>query len=179
MGLRELKRHRSAIVDFVRAYAAYLKAGPERDLQLRAQVLALIPSAQAAMDAAGIEPVMYPPRAIGGPVLTGLPNLAFGYESPGFGFSDIPKSVIDWGQLTAATLNDRVLALQRKRRNPLYWVDATLRALLGIPAYIVSLFFQTSPARISASPVGPLLKLLSAFGQIAAIYFGGRGAGWW
>jgi len=151
--LRTFDRHRNAIVDFHNAYVEYLESD---DAQLRGRVIGLIPAAQAAMTAAGIQPMMYPPRAVGGPVLTGLANLAFGHEAPGFGLSDIPKSVVDWCQLTAATLNDRILALQRKRRNPLYWVDAALRGLLGIPAYIVSLFVRTTPERISATPiVGP------------------------
>jgi hypothetical protein len=81
--------------------------------------------------------------------------------------------------MAGATLDERAGDLRRKRKNPLCWIDALLRGLLGIPAYIVSLFVRTSPERISASPVGPLLKLLSAVGQVAAIYFGGRGVGWW
>jgi len=176
--LGELERHRSAIINFHDAYVAYLD-DQRGDPKLRARVLSLIPTAHAAMNAAGILPVMYPPRAIGGVALSGLPNLAFGHESPGFGFSDIPSRVIDWCKMAGATLDERAEDLRRKRKNPLYWIDALLRGLLGIPAYIVSLFVRTSPARISASPAGPLLKPLSAVGQVAAIYFGGRGVGWW
>lgn len=87
--------------------------------------------------------------------------------------------MIDWCQLTEAELVQRQERLAHKYRNPLYWLDRLLRAVLGIPAYLVSLVFRTPYERVNESHLGSFLRLLSAAGSVAGIYFGGANARWW
>lgn len=131
------------------------------------------------MNAAGIQPAIYPPPAFGGQVRSGLANLVFAHELPGYGSTEIYQSMLDWCQLTGATLDKRADDLRRKRWNPFYWIDRLLRVVLGIPAYLICLIFQVPVSRINASFLGPILKLISAAGTIAGVYFGGSDRGWW
>jgi len=175
-----LSRHRESVIEFHNAYAAYLEAGPSGDAELRGRVIALAPRAQAAMRAAGIEPVLYPPPAVGGPVQRGLASIMFQHERlGGLGGHEIPHNVLDWCRLADAQLEHRQTMLRQQRANPLYWVDRLLRALLGIPAYLLSLILPASYARIDRSVFGPALRLISAAGTLFGIYIGGRDVGWW
>ncbi len=62
---------------------------------LRVRVMESIPAAQAAANAAGVRPILYPPMATGGHVLTELANPAFAHEAPGFGFTPVVRSLVD------------------------------------------------------------------------------------
>ena len=66
MTIAELRRHRDAVLPFHNVYVAYLEAGPHGDRELRAKVVDLTPAAQTALVAAGVHPVLYPPRMVGG-----------------------------------------------------------------------------------------------------------------
>ncbi|HEX5173657.1 MAG TPA: hypothetical protein VFV91_05880 [Gaiellaceae bacterium] len=181
MNPRELRQHRAAAIAFHNAYAEYLKAGPEGDPRLRARVVELMPAAHMALARAGVEPYMHPPRALGGPVISGLPNLAFAHEAAfSLGTDDSIRMVRDSLQLAAAKLEDRAVEEERRRRNPLYWIDRGLRMLLGVPAYIISLFFPHLSFRdVDSSAFGAPLRLLSAASSALAIFWIGRQAKWW
>ena len=97
----------------------------------------------------------------------------------GLGGHEIPHNVLDWCRLADAQLEHRQTMLRQQRANPLYWVDRLLRALLGIPAYLLSLILPASYARIDRSVFGPALRLISAAGTLFGIYIGGRDVGWW
>jgi hypothetical protein len=186
---RRLYEHREAVVAFHNAYVAYLEAsvpgGPEvsadEAYRRRGDVTELIPAAQAALTIAGIDMTVYPPPAFGGPVLNGLANVAFAHEAPGFrrGEPAIPQQVMDVSRLAAAELESRAKALRRRRKNPLYWGDRILRAVLGFPAYLLSLILGVPVARIEDSPFGTLLRIFGLALQALAVYFAGHAAKWW
>src|SRR4051812_43334737 len=100
---RRLRQHYEALVAFHNVYGTYLEATlgnqqadhAEID-RLRNEVTRLMPAAQAALNVAGVNPVMYPPPAFGGPVLQGLGNVAFAHERPGFrmGNPEMPQNVL-------------------------------------------------------------------------------------
>jgi hypothetical protein len=131
------------------------------------------------MTAARVEPALYPPLATGGPILRGLSNIAFAHELPGYGLTPVRSNVLYMARLAHATLNEQLAERRRQRRTPFYWIDRSLRALLGIPAYILSLFLRMPAGRIDRSPFGPALRALAAASEVAGIYFGGMQAGWW
>lgn len=125
-------------------------------------------------------------RHSGGPLLQGLNVVAFIHESP-HGFSEsvvmpgLPpyQVVLDVVDQTAAYLDDAEAEARRRRRNPLYWADRVLRALLGLPAYLVSLVFRVPLERVEQSPVALPLRLLGLVLEIVGIVVAGRAAGWW
>jgi hypothetical protein len=176
----ELRRHRYNVVAFHNAHGEYIKAGPEGKPQVRARVVELLPAAQIGLDRAGIQPTLYPPPAMGGPIKHGLANIAFAHETYPFGAEDSIRMVSDSLQLAASRLEQRAVEEEHRRRNPLYWIDRGLRALLGIPAYIISLLFPSYSFReIDSSVFGAPLRLLSAASSALAIFWIGRQAGWW
>jgi hypothetical protein len=118
-----MHRLRNAIVDFHNAYAAYLHAGRDGDPKLRAAVAELVPAAQRGLTAAGFEPVLYPPRLVGRPVLHGLANMVFQHENSG-AYRETPKWILDTCQVAAATLDDRIEAQRQRQKNPLFWLDS-------------------------------------------------------
>lgn len=178
MTLRELHRHREAVIAFHNAYSEYLDAGPRGDPELRAAVQALVPAAERGLSVACMETVLYPPPMFGGPVLRGLTNMIFQHETTG-AYRETPGWILDACRVAGATLEGRMDTLRRQRKNPIWWIDRFLRAVLGIPAYLISLILRTSYVRIDSSAFGVVLRLISAAGAIAGIYFGGNQAGWW
>jgi hypothetical protein len=174
-----VRRHRRAILEFHNAYVAYLEHGPGGDQALRSRVVALTPGGQAAMVAAGIHPILYPPPAFGGPIRHGLANIMFDHEGRRMGGDETVRGVLDWCRLTDAQLEQHEDEILRQRRNPLHWIDRAIRGVLGVPAYLISVIFRTSFDRIDGSSFGVVLRLISAVGTFFAVYFGGVQVGWW
>lgn len=179
MSLRDLRRHRDALHEFHVAYIDYVEGGPHGDRSLRQRVVALAADAESAMTAARIAPALQPGVYGGGVVIRGLTNLMLRHEQPGYRSMNIPQEVLDWCQLADARLAEQEEGLRRRYRNPLYWIDRFLRALFGIPAYLVSVLLRMPKERVDASIWGAGLRVISAAGAIAGIYFGGSDAGWW
>lgn len=126
-----------------------------------------------------------PPAMEGGPVYRGLDNLAFLHEVPGFrpiGLSEGPavyEGVLDNLNTAIARLEHAEREVKRRRRNPFYWVDRGLRAVLGIPAYLVSLVIGVPKVRIERSWAGFPLRVLGVAADLLAVYGGGHLLGWW
>jgi hypothetical protein len=184
--LREL---RNAVVEFHNAYVAYLEAtspeapshAPAEVQRLRGEVTALVPAAQEGLEEAGVNLVIYPPPAFGGPIRRGLANVVFAHESPNteMGQTMIVRQTLDTARLAAAQLEKSERLLRRKRKSPLYWVDRSMRAVLGIPAYLLSLIFGVPVRRIDESPFGTALRIVGVVLEAFGVYFGGRAAKWW
>lgn len=140
-------------------------ANPQEAYRLRAEVTRTIPAAQAAMNAAGVNPVVYPPPAFGGMIYRGLANTAFLHESPGYrlGTPSIPQQILDATQLAHAQLEQR------------------REASSGIPIPKVRL--GRIARRAFGAPFRSLaddaVRLITIVGGGLAIYFGGAAAGWW
>jgi hypothetical protein len=78
-----------------------------------------------------------------------------------------------------AYLEQRAQKEAKRRRNPFYWADRALRAILGIPSYILSQIFGVPVARIDQSPWGMVIRLIEVAAAILGIYWGGSAADWW
>ena len=112
------------------------------------------------------------------PIRSGLRNLAFEHES-GFGQPSTPKFVIDCVLQGKGKLEHLIEIERRKMRNPLYWIDRSLRALLGIPAYLISLIVGVPRYRLERGPWGPLLRVVAVAADVAGVWGVGRVLGWW
>jgi hypothetical protein len=191
---KRLLQHRDALIAFHNAYQAYLDAeygngntSREETFHLRNEVIAKMPKAHRALNLAGVGVAFTPPPAFAGriPIMDGLANTAFLHEEPGWrlesmaGIKPTYAVVSENLRLAAHTLEDEIEEAHRRRRNPLYWIDRGLRAMLGFPAYLLSLVLPLSREEIDESGFGIALKLLSTVAAIVGVYFGGTDHDWW
>jgi hypothetical protein len=173
---RTLREYDAALGAFLVAYREYLDARGEA--KARARVVKAIPAASAALRALGFDLYVLPPPVIGGAPIRGLHNVAFLHEAPGWG-TDAIQRVIDMGEEARVEAGLRLGKAQRRRRNPLYWGDRLLRAVLGFPVYLVGLILRIPPERLDASAWGIVLRVLGLVAEIALVVIGGRQVGWW
>jgi hypothetical protein len=111
-------------------------------------------------------------------VLHGLVATAFAHEDEQYrptylGFGPQPKSP---PELTLESIDaaDAQLAVmetdaRNRYRNPLFWIDRTLRAILGFPAYLLSVLLGFEPADLSTA-FQRVLWLVSVLADLAALY---------
>jgi hypothetical protein len=76
-----------------------------------------IAAAQDALNVARVDPVLYPSPMFGGPVLTGLVNVAFQHEAP-YARRETIQYVLDATRVGAAYLEQRAQKEAKRRRNP-------------------------------------------------------------
>jgi hypothetical protein len=191
---KRLREHCDAIVAFHNVYHEYIvsefgngDASAEEKIRLRGDVLAKMPAAQRALNVAGVGVAFNPPAAFAGliPIMEGLPNTAFLHEEPGWrlepmaGVKPTYVVLLETLRLAAHTLEDEIVEARRRRRSPVYWIDRGLRAVLGFPAYLLSLLIPVSREEIDQSWFGTILKLVPVIGVGFAVYFGGHDSGWW
>jgi hypothetical protein len=69
------------------------------------------------------------------------------------------QGVIDIVDASLSKLEQMDYAIRHRRRNPLYWGDRMLRALLGFPAYLLGLILGVPASRIDESPFGIALRV--------------------
>jgi hypothetical protein len=182
---RTIARWRGDLANFRVSYVQYLHRtlptfltqGVSYDEE-RKELARLIALADRAATKAGIQPVVLPPPAFGGPILRGFTSVAFAhedprYQSPTYTFGPRPKPTFE---LTMDALDavDGKLALmeadaQRRYRSPAFWADRILRAVLGFPVYLVSVILGFDPADLSTG-FQRLLWLLSVVADIAAVF---------
>jgi hypothetical protein len=173
---RTLRGYVVALATFLTAYTAYLKTG---DAAERARVVEAIPAASIALGELGFDLVMMPPLAFRGyPPVRGLYNVAFLHEHSSWG-EDAMSMVVDMVTAAQVQAKLRIQEAERRRRNPLYWGDRFLRAILGFPVYLVGLILRIPPERLDASAWGIVLRVLGLVAEIALVVIGGRQVGWW
>lgn len=182
MSPKALRERHQALVRFHNVYLEYLaeihkngSADPEKTYRLRGEVIAAVPAAQDALTVAGVDIVYAPPPLFGGPVMDGLPNTVFLHEEPGYRPHESAgkptfAAVIDMVRLGVQYLAENERIERRRRRNPLYWIDRTLRMTLGIPAYIVSLLVGVPRERVEGSPFGPILRFIGVLADLVGLY---------
>jgi hypothetical protein len=170
---RTLRRYQKALSEFHSAYKEHLATGSPA---ARSRAVAAIPAASEAMDELGIGVEVLPPPALGGYRVQGLYNVAFLHERYSYGD---PKFVIDFVENAQAAAKLRLQQAKRRRRNPLYWGDRVLRAILGFPVYLVGLILRIPPERLDASAWGTVLRVAGLAAEIALVAVGGRQVGWW
>jgi hypothetical protein len=192
---RELRRQITNLSEFRSAYVEYLNdtlqatlnGAPVSHSAERTKVLRLATRAGSAVDIAGVlVAVSAPPAAGPRPPLVGLVPVAFAHEDPMYRSfvlpGEAPRQSFDYAlDAVDSALEKLVTRLEeekRRRRNPLYWADRGLRAILGFPAYLISLVFgfDRRALRPSASRA---LWLLSVAADAAGLWALGRQLGWW
>jgi hypothetical protein len=183
-----LREHRKALVHFHNRYLAYLDAAlrggasPQVVFDLRSDVLAAIPAAQRALDVAGVGLIYTPPPAFGGPVMSGLGNLAFLHERSPYqlpGAKPPYADVIDMTKLAMQYLEDAAKNETRRRRNPLYWIERAFLSTLALPAYVVGAIVGVPRERIDGSALGLPLRLVAVAADLSSLWALGKAAGWY
>jgi hypothetical protein len=68
-------------------------------------------------------------------------------------------------RLADAELGQQEQELAGKRRNPLYWGDRIVSAVLRFPAYLVAKIVGVPTDRIDKSVWGTILRLIECYGN--------------
>ena len=130
------------------------------------------------MNRLGAEFVWESAPVTGGTVFRGLLNTIFVHETPFGGVSTMfewPTShqgIIDLVDTCLSRLDELDTEVHRRRRNPLYWGDRILRALLGFPAYLLGLIFGVPVSRIEESVFGAALRVTTFVVDVGLLVIG-------
>jgi hypothetical protein len=147
---------------------------------LRSRAMAAAMLADRAMQKAGTVPFAVPPPAIGGPVMRGLLNMAFLFETPFSVYeNEIPNAVRGFVAAARALVERALDDAKRRRRNPLYWFDRVVSALLGLPAYFLSRLIGVPRSNIEESRYGTVLRIAALVVDAGLVFVTGRAAKLW
>ena len=191
---QEYENLRKDVAAFGAAYVAYLDdtlevilqgATPTYDARRR-EVQRLAERADRAAVVAGVS------LSWGRPVdpqrrLVGIGQVALAHEDPerrndGYGVGPLGLSSYDY-VIDALGRADGRLALaadegRRDRRRLFYWPDRFLRAILGFPAYLLSLVFGFDRRELPETQ-SRVLWVCSVISTVMAVLGTGRALGWW
>jgi hypothetical protein len=92
---------------------------------------------------------------------------------------DMPQATIDVAEAGRVKTQLRLEEVNRLRRNPLYWGDRLLGAILGFPVYLVGLILRVPSERLDASAWGTVLRVAGLAVEVALVVITGRQVGWW
>ena len=155
-----------------------LKSGKPGSPARRSDLVRLGQRAQTVLNQLGAAFVWQSSPATGGEVFHGLANTMFVHETPFGGASGLfnwPSSyqgIIDVVDLSLSRLEELDAEIRSRRRNPLYWGDRILRALLGFPAYLLGLIFGVPASRIEESPYGTALRVAAFIVELGVLLLG-------
>jgi hypothetical protein len=181
---RQIREWRHDLTAFRDTYTAYLNqtlnSGKPVPAALRREVVRLAQPAQEALDSIGAAFAWDPPPITQTPRIYGLVNTVFLHETPFGGFTEgifgnWPTSyegILNTAEIGIAHLDKLALEVRRRRRNPLYWGDRILRALLGFPAYLLSLIFRVPARQIEESVLGLALRIAAFIVEIGVLILG-------
>jgi hypothetical protein len=179
---RQVREWRHDLVAFRDTYVDYLNktvSGPALP-DLRAEVLRRAQPAQVALTRLRADFVWIGPPVAGSPVMRGLFNTTFIHETPYGGltngmFGNWPtpyQGVIDIVDASLSKLEQMDVEIHGRRRNPLYWGDRILRALLGFSAYLLGLIFGVPASRIEESAWGTALRVMAFVVEVGVLVVG-------
>lgn len=189
--INALIEFRNAYIPYINATAPAIYAGqpPEHSAE-RSRILRLAVAASDALDTAGVRFALTPApvyASSAGP-LRGLSQAAFAHEDFRYRSDESllfesppPRSyerVIDLVDTAVATLEARRSKAEQRRRRPTYWTDRILRAVLGFPAYLISLVFGFDRRSLSAG-TAQTLWVVSLIADLVGVGAAGRAFGWW
>ncbi len=183
--LKRLREHKQALEEFRTEYQKFLSPAWEAHrAELRARVNDLIPAADDALQDLGLGiAAQAAPMTGSNLTLSGLSNVAFAFERPGFrtlpGEPSLDEHVLDVVGQAIGDIREREKAIKRLHRRPLYWGDRGLRALLGFPAYLVSIILGVPKHKVEASPFAPVLRIIAVAADILGIFVAGKVLKWW
>ena len=179
---------------FYNVYASYIDAtlGPgdtpaEERFRLRNEVIARMTLAQRGLNAIGVGVAFQPPPMFAGriPVMDGLPNTAFLHEQPGWrlepmaGVKPTYVQVLEMLRLATSTLEAEIEEAKAERQIRSSGSTEGLRAVLGFPAYLLSLVFRTPIARFEEGVFGTALRVLAIAINALGVYVAGKAAKIW
>lgn len=181
---RELESFRNDYVRWVNRVAPGVLAGgaPDRSDE-RTSLRHRSIKAQHAVDASGITSFLGPPPVHGDkPTLTQFQQIAFAWENPVYQSLYAGQQAfdlaIDTMDAAIAELESREAQARERRRQPTYWIDRGLRAVLGFPAYLLSLALGFDRRDVSEVK-GRALWIVSVIADLGGVYLLGQAFGWW
>ena len=189
--LNRLETFRDAYVPYVNATVEAVYGGQAvENTAERSRVLQLAALADEAMRVAGIQPqILPPPLGPGRPPIVGLSGVAFAHEDPMFrrgagSWVSEPRRqpfelAVDSVEIATVHLKEMLHREQRRRRRPTYWVDRGLRALLGLPGYLISLLFGFDRYSLPPGRARALWALSVFIDAVAAVVGSASVFGWW
>ena len=181
---RRIREWREDVAAFRDTYTTYLNqtlnSSKPPPAALRREVIHLAQPAQEAMDSIGATFSWDPPPITQTPRMHGLVNTVFIHETPFGGFTEgmfgnWPTSyegILNAVEIAIAHLDKLAIEVHRRRRNPLYWGDRVLRALLGFPAYLLGLIFGVPASRIEESAFGRGLRIAAFVVEVGVLILG-------
>ena len=121
--------------------------------------------------------------------MIGLSRVAFAHEDPIFRTEATwwaPESrrqpfelAVDAVDVASAHLEEQLAREQQHRRRPTYWIDRGLRAVLGFPAYLISVLLGFDRRELAPGRARALWTLSVAIEAGALIVGLGSSLGWW
>jgi hypothetical protein len=176
---------RATLVDFLALYIAYVNArhagnvDPVELVRLRGEMMGRLGAADAAMKALGQRPAGL--HIASGLRPQGLAEIVtLNEQLVAVGNDDEAATVIDTLTIVLGRSEAMEEEARRSRRNPLWWIDRVLRAVLGLPTYLIGLALRVPAERIDASLP---LRLISTAADIAGVatvgYLLGHYERWW
>jgi hypothetical protein len=180
---KELMGFRNDYIEYVNRVApGVLAGGPLDHSSERTMLRQASVKAQRAMNASGVElHLIPPPVAAGKPVLNEFQQIAFAWEDPTYQAYEGPQAfelAVDAMDAALAELALRAERAERLRRRPTYWIDRFLRAILGFPAYLISVILAFD-RRDLPEGAGRALWILSVLADVGGVYALGSALGWW
>lgn len=183
-----ISNFRNPYVEYINRTAEQVYAGlpPNRDAE-RAELLRKAVVAGHAVTKAGVKVGWLAPPMMSAPTLFGIAQVAFAHESPIYrgmpgvflrGEARPYDGVVDALDSADAILEQLQREAERRRRNPFYWIDRGLRAVLGLPAYVASLVVGFDRRSLSEG-AERALWWVSLAADMAGIYGFGLLIGWW
>jgi hypothetical protein len=172
---RDLVAFRNSYVDYLNKT---LNSNHPIPRALRSEVVRRAQPAQMVLSKLNADFRWEPPPITQTPPMHGLINTIFVHETPFGGTSGLfnwPKSyegIIDLVDTSLSALAQMDVQIRRRRRNPLYWGDRVLRALLGFPAYVLSLIFSVPTSRIEESALGVVLRVAAFLVETGVLVLG-------
>jgi hypothetical protein len=134
-----------------------------RRLSSNREVMDALAPAERAMAVVGVTIATAPPG--GGQLVHGLMNTLVGSMHFRASWNEIE------GFVNAANglLKEAIVIETRRRHRPTYWIDRVLRAVLGVPAYLIGIVVGKPKKQIDESKGGAWLRGLTAVSSIAGI----------
>jgi hypothetical protein len=100
------------------------------------------------------------------------PETPFGGVPGMFNWPSSYQGIIDIVDTCLSRLDQLEVEIHRTRRNPLYWGDRILTALLGFPAYVLGKIFGVPASHINDSPWGTALRVAAFIVETGVLVLG-------
>lgn len=180
---RRISEWRHDLVVFRDTYVTYLNDTLGKETVIpqsrRSEVVRRAQAAQMVFDKIGATFTWEPPPVTHTGLMHGLVNTVFVHETPFGGVEGMFGNWLRSYEGILHTVDSSLAALEkmdeearRRRRNPFYWGDRALTALLGFPAYLLGLIFGVPRSKIEDSVWGTALRIVALVIDSALVVLG-------